>query len=81
VLLFGLTEGCFVLAIVALGWTVLLAAAVDTAMDTTYLALPHASGQQVALHCIAPTKATGRGVLLIMDRVSRLSLRQQNAAS
>lgn len=34
-------------------------------MDTTYLALPHASGQRVALHCIAPVKPTRRGVLFI----------------
>jgi len=54
------------LAIVALSWVfALLAGAAATPMDTTYLALPHASGQRVALHCVAPAKPAGRGVLFI----------------
>ena len=34
-------------------------------MDTTYLVLPHTSGQRVALHCLAPVKSTQRAVLFI----------------
>jgi pimeloyl-ACP methyl ester carboxylesterase len=36
-----------------------------TSVQTTYLPLPHSPWQQVALHCIAPTQATGRSVLFI----------------
>ena len=54
------------LAIVALGWvSALLMGSVGAPMDTTYLALPHAPGQRVALHCIAPLKPSGRGVLFV----------------
>ena len=54
------------LAIVTLGWvSTLLMGAADAPVDRTYLALPHAPGQRVALHCIAPVKSTGRGVLFI----------------
>lgn len=35
------------------------------AVHTTYLSLPKTPGQRVALHCIAPTRATDRGVLFI----------------
>jgi len=35
------------------------------AVQTTYLSLPGNSGQRVALHCIAPPRATDRGVLFI----------------
>jgi pimeloyl-ACP methyl ester carboxylesterase len=35
------------------------------ALHTTYLPLPQSPGQRVALHCLSPTQATGRGVLFI----------------
>lgn len=35
------------------------------AVHTTWLALPQAPGQRVALHCIAPAQATGRSVLFV----------------
>lgn len=35
------------------------------AVQTTYLSLPQNPGQRVALHCIAPARATDRGVLFI----------------
>jgi pimeloyl-ACP methyl ester carboxylesterase len=36
-----------------------------SALHTTYLSVLHPGGQRVALHCIAPTQATDRGVLFI----------------
>lgn len=35
------------------------------AVHTTYLSLPQAPDQRVALHCMAPVRATGRSVLFI----------------
>lgn len=36
-----------------------------SALQTTYLPVPGSPGQRLALHCIAPAQATGRGVLFI----------------
>jgi pimeloyl-ACP methyl ester carboxylesterase len=44
---------------------ILLAGLLSATVHTTYLPLPHSPGQQVALHCIAPTQATGRSVLFV----------------
>src|SRR5690349_12162657 len=43
----------------------LLAGLLSAAVQTTYLPLPQAPGLHVALHCIEPAQANGRGVLFI----------------
>ena len=44
---------------------ILIASLLSAAVQTTYLPLPGAGAQHVALHCVAPPRATGRSVLFV----------------